>query len=144
MKRTFFAPEDYCRIVSKLYGKERLAGLNCLAYALGDIRPYSKEHNEYNLGRQNVLGHSQTIETAFEWECKKRSISIKPAQKAELGHRYFRLYGWFDDDNFHIARQEPDGTLVHKLGWRLAPTTTSDEALTEEFGDTYKLYLIIE
>lgn len=144
MKRTYFLPDDYIRIVTKIYGKERLGDLNCLAFALGDTRPDDKNHLGYNLNRYDADEYAISISSAFEWECYKRGIEVKRVQNAESGHRYFRLYGWYDCGDFHIVRQEPDGTLVHKLGWMIAPTITSDEALQEEYPEPYILYRVEE
>ena len=142
--RIFYDPDQYIEQVDKTHGRKGLSGLNCLAFAFGDTKPdMTTGHYHYTMLTHDPDGIRVSIEYAFGWECTKRGITVEKVKKAEPGHYYFRVYGWYSHGDFHVMRQEPDGTLVHKLGWQIAPTVTSEEALHEEYPERYVLYKVI-
>lgn len=113
---------------------------NCLAFALGQLLEVSPSSTYYN------IDGNLPIEEAFIAKCEEFGIKAIPIKK---NHRklqddeyiiylysgifdfYYPGYGYIACRDFHLIRQEPNGTLVHKLGWYNPPEIVTNRILNK-------------
>lgn len=106
-----------------------IGNTNCLAFALGQTESSSETYQgKYILPYWDREGRRMLISEAFKRTASNLGIHVKMVSKAEQGHVYFLVFGWYSNGNFHVVRQNSDGSLEHKPDWyNPARKTTLEE-----------------
>lgn len=119
---------------------------NCLAFALGQLKSVPSSSTYYNLdddlpisqafiNKCREFGIKATEVTDKQYHLKKDEYIIYVY--SGMFNFYTPVYGFIPCRDFHLVRQEPDGTLVHKYGWDIPPEVVTDDIL-EEIKAEYK------
>lgn len=126
-EKRFLSPEQYNNAI-----KNDRRHYNCLAFAFG-ITDY--EFLDFML---DDWFYPNIIE-AFEQRARFYRIGTEKVENIDLIEGYgFILFGWVRGINrsgFHIARIEPDGQIVHKLGVKEFAGYTDFDSLLRIYKD---------
>ena len=133
--------------------KEVIDETNCLAFVLG-LKKIKRSKKQYCLEMT-----ADPIETIFlrkvrklGFNPKKFRIITQEQEKTTNGY-IIRLYGFAPEEvidegihyDFHLIRREPNGTWVHKPGFRYRPRKISKddwEMIFEKFGKRFVSFAV--
>lgn len=130
---------------------------NCLGFAVGYTDAMTNV-DQFNLDEHFPIAESferKLIELGYE-RLPRRIQEVSEAHDGEYvimvfdftpyRVKDFFLREWVTHMDFHVARREPDGTWVHKPGWKDKPceirTEADWEAIFNEFGRKYVLFAL--
>ena len=136
---------------------------NCFGFAIGDTESLNSTFftsikfnmdgtlpiNEAFHKKLRELGYDELprqISTLDEATSNEYVFMVLASEKYSLQIPFMgeRELCW----NYHVVRREPDGTWVHKPGWKDSPCEISTEAdwedIYNEFGRKYVLFAVAE
>lgn len=135
---------------------------NCLGFAIGYTAEVKESHSCFNLNSNLSIDEafiSKLIDLGYDISNLRKLENLEDAKSYEY---IFKIIGFnwvsamvFDYDSFkyvpklvadyHVVRREPDGTWVHKPGWKDIPCIIKDSdwvEIEEEFGKKFVLFAL--